>query len=171
MKKVHLALIAAGAVLVAGVGYLVYAPYQTAKQVQSAVVAKDSAQLLNLVDVQAVEAHLQTHFRQQLQQDIANKNTQSELLLLGEAMGEVMVERLAGEYGNREAIVRTMLNGKPTKGDQPIQPASPSPIEQAEMGYQGLGQFHITVPSERPVQLVMTRDGLGWKVTQVNFTP
>lgn len=171
MKKVHLALIAAGAVAIAGLGYVAYMPYKAAKDVQAAVMAKDSSRLLNLVDVEAVEAHLQTHFRQQLQQDIASKNTQSELLLFGESMGEIMIERLAGEYGNREAIVRTLLNGKPTKQDQPIQAGTPSPIEQAQMGYTGLSQFHITVPSDKPVELVMTRSGLGWKITQVNFTP
>ena len=40
--------------------------------------------------------------------------------VLGEAMGDVMVERAAWEYGTREAIVRTLLNGRPTKRDRRI---------------------------------------------------
>ena len=171
MKTSHIVLAAVGVLVVAAAGYLVYKPYQTAKNIQAAVAAQQPDALLDYVDTDAVQAHFQTYFKEQLQRDLAALNAQSNLLLLGEAMGDVMVERAAWEYGTREAIVRTLLNGRPTKRDEALKPPAQSPIAQADMGYKGVGRFQIDVPGEEPISLVMTRSGLGWKVTEVNFNP
>lgn len=171
MKTSHIVLAAVGVLVVAAAGYLIYKPYQTAKNIQAAVVAQNPDVLLEYVNTDAVQVHLQTYFKEQLQRDLAAKNYQSNLLVLGDAMGDVMVERAAWEYGTREAIVRTLLNGRPTKRDEPLKPLQQPPIEQADIGYKGIGRFQIDVPGEEPISLVLTRAGLGWKVTEVNFNP
>ena len=97
MKTSHIVLAAVGVLAVAAAGYLAYKPYQTAKNIQAAVAAQKPDALLDYVDTDAVQAHLQTYFKAQLERDLAAKNTQSNLLVLGEAMGDVMVERAAWE--------------------------------------------------------------------------
>ena len=171
LKKSHLAFIVGGALALGLVGYLAYTPYQTSNRIRAAVVAQKPDELLNYVDTDAVQAHFKTHFQQQLQQDLKTHNAQSNLLVLGEAMGEVMVERFSWEYGTREAIVRTLLNGEPTKRDGALVLVQPTPIEKSTRGYKGLGRFQIDVPGKTPISVVLTRRGLGWKVTEVNFNP
>lgn len=171
MTPLRIALAVGAVVAVGALAYLAASPYLAARELRAAVVAQQPDALLDLVDTEAVQGHLQAHFQRQLEQDLRENNAQSTLLVLGAAMGEVMVERAAWEYGNRDAIVRTLLNGRPTKRTEKLAPPAQAPIEEAAMGYQGFGRFHIDVPGDEPVVVVMTREGLGWKVTELQFAP
>ena len=134
-----------------------------------AVSEGDSVALLEHVDMEAVEANLKPFFEQRLAQDIQSQNPDSDLLILGEAMGPLMVDRMVWEYSHREAIVHTMLSGEPTKHSD-IR-GQPNQVASLATQYGGLNRFEISTQTSDPVTLVLKRRGLGWKIAAIEFTP
>ena len=169
MKRSHVAFLAIGVVVFAGVAYAALSPYLTARSIEKAVAEGNGDALLEHVDVESVEANLKPLFERELAQAIATNNQGSDLLLLGEAMGPIMVDRFAWEYSHRDALVQTMLSGKPTKRSN-LSALSGEPVSLTTR-YAGLNRFEVSTQTNQPVTLVLSRRGLGWKVTSLSFTP
>ncbi len=173
MKKLHLGLGIGVAVVLLGLGFLAYSPYKASSNIEQALAKNDPQALDGIVDDEAIQASYRQRLGEELKQALARNDLSDPLLVLGPAMGEVMVQRRAREYAERPTLLQTIASGTPTLAT----PGLPlriegNPLEGASRGYSGLNRFDITTKGPRPVTIVLHRYGVTqWKVAGIETLP
>lgn len=173
MNKHTLLFASIGLLATAALGVLAYAPYTASNRVEAAFEKNDLQELGSVIDLGAIEANYRQSLKVELDQAIARNDVASPLLVLGPAMGEMMVERRARELSERPSVLKTIATGTPTLAT----PGLPlgidkNPLAGASRGYIGLNRFALTTAGQRPVKLILHRQGLNqWKVAEIQTQP
>lgn len=173
MKKLPLVLAAVAVIGVVAVGALAYSPYAASNRIEAAFSKNDPQKLGEVMDLTAIQTNYQKSLKAELDQAIAQSDWSSPLLVLGPAMGEMMVERRARELSERPTLLKTIATGTPTLAT----PGLPlgidkNPLEGASRSYAGLNRFAITTQGPHPVELILHRQGLtSWKVAEIHTQP
>lgn len=106
-------------------------------------------------ELQAVFAQ---HTLAQARQDLARGNGESELLILGPAMAEVLAERKAWEMANLAHFNRLLLDAQ-----------GQSVFREAETSYRGISRYVVRPVHSPAPALVLKRKGLGWQIEGLEF--
>lgn len=179
------------ALLIALVAYVGAGPYLTVRAIRTAVERQDAAALSKQVDFPALRSSLKAQLTDRLVRE-AGPDVQSStfgaigLSIAGGLIGGV-VEAMVTPTGlgalmegrkvwkrvddgltstpPPESIAPSSDNGTPTA------PAAPRPFDGAKYRYESLSRFTATVQDDsgRPIQFVMTRDGLNWKLSDIRL--
>ncbi len=176
------------ALLIALVAYVGAGPYLTVRAIRSAVERQDAAALSKQVDFPALRASLKAQLTDRLVRE-AGPDIQSS------ALGAIGLSIAGGVVGGVvEAMVTptglgAMMEGRKVwkrvgdgfssapapapqaaDGETPA-PAAPRPFDGAKYRYESLSRFTATVQDDsgRPIQFVMTRDGLRWKLSDIRL--
>lgn len=173
MNKRTLLFIGLGALALVAVGWLAYTPYAASKQIETALAKADPQELGDVLDLDAVQAHYRAQLKTELDQALAQNDLSNPLLILGPAMGEMMVERRARELSERPSILKTIAAGTPTMATPGLPLNLPAnPLQEASRGYIGLNRFAITTQGATPVKIVLHREGLiHWKASEILLPP
>jgi len=173
MNKRVLLFVGLGALAIGAIGWLAYTPYSASKRIETALAKADPQELGDVLDLEAVQAHYHTQLKAELDQALAQNDLSSPLLILGPAMGEVMVERRARELSERPSVLKTIAAGTPTLATPGLPLNLPAnPLKEASKGYIGLNRFAITTQGAAPVKIVLHREGLiHWKASEILLPP
>ena len=159
----------AAVAFVAALGWWVHAPYRAAERLAEAARRNDAKALFDLVDSRTVEARLRERFREQARRQNQAGQRTGPFFLMGVSMTEVMADRYAWEYAQRSAIARTLLSGRPSRGDGSATKGGPEAWAAASRSYTGLNRFAVRLNPE--VTVVMESHGLQWRVTDMEMDP
>lgn len=177
MKK-WLALIVIVLVLIAG--WIAAGPFLTINSIRGAVQAQDAAELSQHVDFPA----LRTSLKQQVDDYVVRRagvDAQSSLLgaialRLASGATDGIVDAMATPAGLAAVMEGRnfwhRLSGRRTIGTDSYATAPPrDPLEGAKYRFESPSRFTATVANADgdPVVFVLTRQGLGWKVTDVRL--
>ena len=173
MNKRTLLFVSIGILAATALGVLAYAPYAASNRVEAAFEKNDPQELGKVIELEAIEANYRRSLKAELDQAIARNDVANPLLVLGPAMGEMMVERRARELSERPSVLKTIATGTPTMATPglPLGIAQ-NPLEGASHSYAGLNRFAITTAGARPVKLILHRQGLTqWRVAEIQTLP
>lgn len=177
------------ALLIALGAYVAAGPYLTVRAIRTAVERQDAAALSKQVDFPALRTSLKAQLTDRLVRE-AGPDVQSSTF---GAIGLSLASGLVG--GVVDAMVTptglgALIEGRkvwkrvgdgfstpsmtavPPDGDgTPVPQAAPRPFDGAKYRYESLSRFTATVQDEsgRPIQFVMTRDGLNWKLSDIRL--
>lgn len=151
-----------GFVIAALLGFFVAQPYITAYRMKLAADAQDSEKLAGFIDFESVRDSV----RPQVQGRVAaetegvadDERTQAAIDIIGSAVAGGAVDR----YVTPEGIAELMRHSGGGSGDS----------VEASAGYRSLNRFAIVLDdteSDRAVELILTREGLEWLVTEVQL--
>jgi Protein of unknown function (DUF2939) len=176
MKLQHRGLLIGGVIAAFACGGGLYAsPYFTLYQMYQAVERKDVQGISAHVDFPALRESVKTNL-----QTVVNKETSQQssplMGLLGSVMGgfvlDPVVDQLVTPSGIAALLEGQQLQlGKQDGQAQLTQGNSSAPDVKAE--YESFNQFAVSVKAKgqdvEPVTLLLSRDGLGWKVSGVRL--
>lgn len=160
------------AVLVLSFGYVAATPYIAVSQMQAAAQARDGQALSEYIDFVAVRESLNTQLTAMLANEMSQSTEDDAMGLLGAAFGSKIIELLLDAIVTPEGLV-AMLNGDSMTDvlDQEASAtASKSANTSVSMGYQTLDTFGVTITNtdtQSTTTLVLTRDGLNWRLTDI----
>ncbi|HUH90557.1 MAG TPA: DUF2939 domain-containing protein [Lysobacter sp.] len=159
-------------------GYLVAGPYIAYSAMRDAVETRDMAKLQKHVDFPVLRGNLKLQIDDYVLRR-AGPDAQSSLL------GAFAVRVASGMAGGvvdamvTPAGLAALLEGRTTwhriggdTGDDPYTPTPPAnPLREPSYRFQSPSRFTATVHGEdgEPVQFVLTRDGLRWKLTDIRL--
>lgn len=182
------------ALLIALVAYVGAGPYLTVRAIRSAVERQDAAALSKQVDFPALRTSLKAQLTDRMVRE-AGPDVQSSTLgaiglslaggLIGgvvDAMvtptglgalieGRKVWKRVDDGFSSAPEPVVAPVDGSDAPAASP--PAAPRPFDGAKYRYESLSRFTATVQDDsgRPIQFVMTRDGLNWKLSDIRLPP
>lgn len=179
----------AAAALIALVAYVGAGPYLTVRAIRSAVEKQDAAALSKQVDFPALRASLKAQLTDRLVRE-AGPDVQSSALgaiglsiaggLVGGAVDAMITPTGLGALMEGRKVWKRVDDGFPSPsattppaadGENPAPTAAPRPFDGAKYRYESLSRFTATVQDDsgRPIQFVMTRDGLNWKLSDIRL--
>lgn len=159
------------------VAYIVATPYITLQQMKSAMDDQDSETLSEYIDFSRVRASLKEQINAMFAEEMAKKGMRdSPYAAFGAALAVAMTDKMVEVYVSPTGL-RQMMAGQAPKA--PARPAGTDesqeasrqkePLENITTAYDGINRFVVTVKAEngKSILLVLHRDGLGWKVTDI----
>ena len=166
------------AVLVLLLGYVAAGPYLTVHAIREAVRNEDSRALSKQVDFPALRASLRLQLADAIVRE-AGVEAQSSLLgtiglrLAGSAAGtgvDMMVTPVGLSALMRGQRLWSLAGGASPMGAGP-DPARAAPLEDAHYRYHSPSRFTVTVRDDRdrPIEFVLTRQGLRWKLSDIRL--
>lgn len=174
MRKLVFAAVALACLLLA---YVAAGPWLTIRAIQDAVRTEDSRALSRQVDFPALRQSLRAQLSDAMVRE-AGANVQSSLLgaiglrIAGSAAG-AGVDTLVTPVG-LSALMRGQRLWSLAGGASPLRapdPAPTAPLEDAHYRYHSPSRFTATVRDERgrPIEFVLTRKGLQWKLSDIRL--
>ncbi|KPN21367.1 hypothetical protein AO715_09775 [Xanthomonas sp. Mitacek01] len=166
------------ATLVLLAGYVAAGPFLTIHAIREAVRTEDSRALSRQVDFPALRSSLRVQLADALVRE-AGTDVQSSLLgaiglrVAGSAAG-AGVDMMVTPVG-LSALMRGQRLWSLAGGASPMQntsdPARPDPLADAHYRYHSLSRFTATVRDDRdrPIEFVLTRQGLQWKLSDIRL--
>jgi|GEM_PF-1029658 len=163
-------------IIIAGLGWVVGSPYYVAYNMKLAADSQNSDKLASYVDF----PQLQANAKQQLDSTIAaqSQGQNPMIAVLGQGLGSLLSDKII-ESTITPAGLSELLRGankvtvKTQSGDQqPTAPQSqPTPNNDVSFGYKAWDKFTIDIENQtsRLTQLILTRQGVTWKLTDVRF--
>jgi hypothetical protein len=164
-----------GGVLAALIGGgLIYAsPYITLYQMYQALKRNDVQGVSGYVNFPALRESVKTN----LETVVSNQVTQQEnpiLGLIGSAFSGIILDPIIDQVVTPEGVA-ALLEGQRLQlnGDRQPQFSEKAASVEVQPYYESLNQFVVSVKPKVentvPVDLILSRDGLGWKVTGVRL--
>lgn len=158
--------------------YLAAAPYITVYQIKSAAKAHDGVALSQHIDFASVRQSLKDQMNAKFMRELGQNSSGlgEPFAVLGLALAGVVVDKAVDVYVTPSGVTQLMQGRKPQAEREPEQAdgSAPSsaerkPLADASMGYQSLNRFVVKAPDDegRETQFVLSRQGLGWKLTQI----
>lgn len=176
------------ALLIALGAYVAAGPYLTVRAIRTAVERQDAAALSKQVDFPALRTSLKAQLTDRLVRE-AGPDLQSstfgaiglslasglvggvvDAMVTPTGLGALMEGRKVWKRVGGEFSTPSMTAVPPDGGSAPVARA-PRPFDGAKYRYESLSRFTATVQDEsgRPIQFVMTRDGLNWKLSDIRL--
>jgi len=159
-------------------GYVVAGPFLTINAIREAVRNEDSRALSRQVDFPALRASLRAQLSDAIVRE-AGADVQSSLMgaiglrVAGSAAG-AGVDMMVTPVG-LSALMRGQRLWSLSGGASPMRtgpdPARADPLEDAHYRYHSPSRFTATVRDDRdrPIEFVLTRDGLRWKLSDIRL--
>ncbi|MET0328299.1 MAG: DUF2939 domain-containing protein [Luteimonas sp.] len=166
------------AVCVLLLGYVAAGPFLTIHAIRDAVRNEDSRALSRRIDFPALRQSLRLQLEDAVVREVGAE-VQSSLLgaiglrLAGSAAG-VGVDAMVSPVG-LSALMRGQRLWSLAGGASPLRtgpgPADTDPLEDAHYRYHSPSRFTATVRDDRdrPIEFVLTRQGLVWKLTDIRL--
>lgn len=166
--------------LVLLVGAWAAGPFWAVHNIRKAIEAQDTAALSQHIDFPALRAN----FKQQLDEQMvrrAGADAQSSLLgalalRMAGGLTDSLVDVLATPAGlgaliEGRGLLHRLTGGGVEPNDSYAHAQASDPLEGAKYGFESASHFTITLrpETEHPLVVVMTRDGLRWRVTNVRL--
>jgi len=161
-------------------GYVMSGPYRTINAIRQAVMNEDARMLARQIDFPAVRASLKAQVADRIARK-AGANAQADPFtalgigmantLAGAAVDGLMTPSgIGGLMEGRKAWNRAHNLPPPSEGDDMTRPDL---LEGAQYHYASPSRFNVTVPAGQgePVELVITRKGIQWKLTDIRLPP
>jgi len=177
------------ALLIALGAYVAAGPYLTVRAIRGAVERQDAAALSRQVDFPALRTSLKAQLTDRLVRE-AGPDLQSSTFgaiglslasgLVGGVVDAMVTPTGLGALIEGRKVWKRVDDGfsapsmtvAPANGDDaPVAQAAPRPFDGAKYRYESLSRFTATVSDDsgRPIQFVMTRDGLNWKLSDIRL--
>lgn len=176
MKKIAIAVVL---VLLAVVAYAAITPYRVMQSMQTAIKAKDADTLNSHIDFDALRTNIKAQYFAAPASTSGVSSDLADQLAQGVAKRIVQhVQNTAVDVLVRPATVTAILHGQDVPELQPIIGATVIPLDthkplaNSRTSYDSLGQFSIWSnhhSSGKQVRIVLERQGLQWKVTNVKI--
>lgn len=161
------------------VGYAAAAPYITVYQIRQAAKEADADALEQHIDFQSVRESLKAQMNAHIMANAEATMKDNPFAAFGVALATAMVENMVTSFVTPAGLAQMMKGDKPVlagggRGESaPIAESSRrEPFEGADMGYQGLSRFVVTVPSEKggdPARFILKRSGISWLLSDVRL--
>ena len=175
MKK----LVTLGVVIVVlATGYIYTTPYLVVHQMRTAAENNDAEALSEHIDFPALRRNLKVQKDEWTDEMVARKAEEGKLLgiLMIEITGAV-TEKLIDAGATRAVLMRLMAGETPGAGgtESPgSKQAVLGPLAEATMSYDSFSRFSVRVKYkllfDPEVTFVLSREGLGWRLTHVMFS-
>lgn len=153
---------------------LIYAqPYWTLYQFRQAIEQRDAARINDLVDYPALQQGLTSQLQQVMAQHmpaIPNDTVDQLSRMLTQRMISATVTQIASADGLQQALALESANAvPPAPAKTNAQGTSIMTVQ--DYGYDSFNQFGIRVYNQhapdQPLQLILTRQGMGWRLTNI----
>jgi hypothetical protein len=155
-------------------GGAVYAsPYLTLYQMYQAVKQNDAQSVASHVNFSALRESVKTNVQGLVSQEIS-KQENPLMALIGSAVSGFVVDPLIDQIVTPEGVA-ALLEGQQLQFNSASQPQLSEKAAEVEVQphYESFNQFVVSVKpkgeSAMPVDLLLSREGLGWKVTGVRL--
>lgn len=168
--------ISIGLIIVLIAGYLFASPYIVLSKIKNSVDANDHGTISSYIDFPSVRQSLKDQMNQKLKEEESNseKNEFAELstLVFG-AMIDKIVDTMVTPQGVTMLIQGKDLNNLfDPKGAVKVEEKAETPKKDLnyDAHYESLNRFHVDIKNssgDNEVTVVMTRDGLSWKITDL----
>lgn len=160
-------------------GYVVAAPYITVYQIRQAAKERDADALERHIDFQSVRESLKAQMNAKIMADAKTTMKDNPFAAFGVALAGAMVESMVTSFVTPAGLAQMMKGDKPVVAGGAGGESAPSagsssrePFEGADMGYQGLSRFVVTVPSDKggdPARFILKRSGVSWLLSDVRL--
>lgn len=170
--NVRIIVVSVVAVLVLLLGYSVATPYITVAQMQSAVEARDGAELATHVDFVAVRQSLYTQLTALLSEQMDQTSQDDVMGLFGAAFGNKMIELLLDVIVTPQGLIAVISGDSMVDVlDQDTTGAAPNTADiSVSMGYRSFDTFGVTITNQdtfNETTLILRRQGLTWRVSEI----
>ncbi len=172
--------ISIGLIIILILGYLAASPYIVLNNIKKSIDANDSKAVASYIDFPSVRQSLKAQLNQQLQeQQKKSENMENdpfdELINL---FATTMIDKIMDTMLNPENLT-TLLQGKTLENSLDIKGSSKNENEvdnsnsevSYETSYKSFNRFQVDIKKDKSadpdISVVMTRDGLSWKVTEL----
>ena len=187
-----------GLVVVLILGYAGASPYITAYRMKNAADSQDKDTLVKLIDFPALQGSLREQMKVVLDKEMAKDEIKnSQFAAYGNTFGGIMVAEIVDAYVTPDNITE-LVRGDVSMTDLPVaelmkgeksiseimdqkkaasassagSEASSNLSSDASMSYESLSEFSITTvdsDSDRETKFILSRRGIGWKLTGVRL--
>ena len=163
------------AVLVVILGYIFASPYITVNQIKAAVKSSDAEALAERVDFPVLRQNLKDQLNASIMTNMSKEiDEDNQFAAFGAALGGMMAERMIDALVTPAGIARMMQNRQfgqegAAEGSSAGQ-VEGEPFADAVMSYESFNRFVIILPgseSEQEVKYVLSRKGIGWKLSDM----
>ncbi len=162
------------ALLIAGAGgWYFFSPGYAMSQLADAAREGDEDQLRQRVDFPRVRDALKADLRAKLASTFASDETEG-FGKLGAALGMAMIDPMVEGFVTPESIGSMVRNGKLNRPGEQQDAEAKSPSGEAEWAIErdGISRFKakpVAKDVENPPALVFERDGLGWRLVEIDL--
>lgn len=157
-------------------GWYTTSPYIALSGLHDAAVAGDAKGLENHVDFSSLRESIKSEFKAKLSAEADREDANPLLATVGLALADHMVDGMLDNMMTPNGIAKMIKISKDkTKrfGDvaaQDEQNEAVDKFDEWEVKRIGLSEFHLSNPNDRKTpELIFQRDGLGWKLSNVNM--
>lgn len=155
-----------GFVIIALLGFVVAQPYITAYRMKLAADAQDSEQLAKFIDFPSVRESVRPQVQGRVAGETEGLSDDARVQAAIDAIGGAVAGGAVDKYVTPEGIAELMRRSEGRSGDG-------SSLE-ASAGYRSVNRFAVVLTDPeagRTVELILTREGLGWLLTEVQLAP
>ncbi|HLA36656.1 MAG TPA: DUF2939 domain-containing protein [Rhodocyclaceae bacterium] len=169
-KNIIIATIMIDLLLIAVGVWSYFSPHRTAKNLQAAAEAKDTAKLSLYVDFPALKTDLKNTLGAKM--DATAKKSDNPLSMIGAALAGAVVGPMVETFVTPESLALLMKGEKP-QNNAPSATAKPQEAETAT-SYESFDRFVVTVRQKdaaaQPIGLVFQRAGwFSWKLSALRL--
>lgn len=156
--------------------YIVAAPHITVHNLKNAAQAHDGEALGDQIDFPTLRQNLKDQLNGFLHTNEDPQREENALVAIAAAIGSVIADRAVDAYVTPDALTRLMSSEDhhaSTSTNNGTTEES-KPFENIRTAYAGWDRFVITTldeDDEEGAQFVLSRRGLGWKLTNILLTP
>ncbi len=143
------------------VAFVVAQPYITAYRMKLAADAQDSAQLAKFIDFEAVRESVRPQVQGRVADETAGVADDARVQAAIDAIGGAVAGGAVDKYVTPEGIAELMRRSEGNSNGDNLE---------ASAGYRSINRFAVVLTdpeADREVELILTRQGLGWRVTEV----
>ncbi|MEX0899833.1 MAG: DUF2939 domain-containing protein [Gammaproteobacteria bacterium] len=152
-----------GFVIVALLAFVVAQPYITAYRMKLAADAKDSDKLAEFIDFEALRESVRPQVQGRVAGETEGLSDDARVQAAIDAIGGAVAGGAVDKYVTPEGIAELMRRSEGSAGGESLE---------ASAGYRALNRFAVELTDAengRQVDLILTRQGLGWKLTEVHL--
>jgi hypothetical protein len=167
--------VAGGAIAAFFGGGLFYAsPYLTLYQMYQAVEHRDAQAISSSVDFPALRASVKENLQSVVLKETAKQNNPI-LNLIGAALGSALADPVLDRMVTPEGVMALLEGQRLQAGANDGEQSLSQKVEKVDVNarYESFNQFVVGVKPKGedvpPVDVVLSREGLGWKITGVRL--
>ncbi|WP_019672672.1 DUF2939 domain-containing protein [Psychrobacter lutiphocae] len=166
----------AGVIVIIAI-YLYASPYLVLRNIKNAAVEGNADVLSDYIDFPSVKQSLKDQINAQIMEDVAKEDTDG-FEALGAMMASAMIDSIVDKIVTPDGLALMVQGKKPlfdesdaeTSASDSPDTADNRPNIDYKTSYVNYKTFKVTLLNENgsdPVDIIMRRDGLSWKVTRI----
>ena len=156
--------------------YIYMIPFQKVHKIKSILQSKNTDVLSKHIDFpllrENVKSQLKASFIKEMNNDKETKDNPGVGWALG--LGTIIIDKMVDSFITPSGI-HSLIMGRDPRNFNTTSNTNPSKSEpEIQMSYQSLNQFKVSIVNEEGslnnIQLILTRIGLNWKLTNIIFS-